>query len=156
MSTTAHPKSPLPPQHQAHQPGKEGEMEPRPTVIDPHYQAADKLKNKVAIITGGDSGIGRAVAVHFAKEGADCLISYLDEKEDAEETVKMVEKEGRRCVAIAGDIGEEPVCRSIVKCALEEFGKIDILVNNAAEHHEQKEFTEISTEQLHKTDLAPK
>jgi hypothetical protein len=126
-----HPKPPFPEQEQEPV-GLEAEMEPRPDYGEESYRGSGKLQGKAAIITGGDSGIGRAVALAFAREGADVLISYLDEHSDAEETVRIVEKEGRRCIAMAGDIGEEAHCQQIVERAVQEFGKIDILVNNAA------------------------
>jgi NAD(P)-dependent dehydrogenase (short-subunit alcohol dehydrogenase family) len=125
------PKPPLPEQEQEPV-GREAEMEPRPDYGEESYRGSGKLQGKAAIITGGDSGIGRAVALAFAREGADVLISYLDEHSDAEETVGIVEKEGRRCISMAGDIGEEAHCQQIVQRAVQEFGKIDILVNNAA------------------------
>lgn len=106
---------------------------------------------KCAVITGGDSGIGRAVAVAFAKEGADLLLSYLDEHDDAKETQKLVEAEGRKCVLVAGDLGEENHCAEVVDRALEAFGRIDILVNNAAEQHVKTRMEDIGTEQLEKT-----
>lgn len=126
-----HPKPPFPEQEQEPV-GREAEMEPRPDYGEESYRGSGKLEGKAAIITGGDSGIGRAVALAFAREGADVLISYLDEHSDAEETVRIVEKEGRRCIAVAGDIGEEAHCQQIVERAVQEFGKIDVLVNNAA------------------------
>lgn len=126
-----HPKPPFPEQEQEPV-GREAEMEPRPDYGEESYRGSGKLDGKAAIITGGDSGIGRAVALAFAREGADVLISYLDEHSDAEETVRIVEKEGRRCIAVAGDIGEEAHCQQIVERAVQEFGKIDVLVNNAA------------------------
>ena len=125
------PKPPFPEQEQEPV-GREAEMEPRPDYGEESYRGSGKLQGKAAIITGGDSGIGRAVALAFAREGADVLISYLDEHSDAEETVGIVEKEGRRCISMAGDIGEEAHCQQIVQRAVQEFGKIDILVNNAA------------------------
>jgi NAD(P)-dependent dehydrogenase (short-subunit alcohol dehydrogenase family) len=107
-------------------------MEPRPDYGEESYRGSGKLHGKAAVITGGDSGIGRAVALAFAREGADVLISYLDEHSDAQETVRIVEKEGRRCIPVAGDIGDEAHCRQIVQRAIDEFGKLDVLVNNAA------------------------
>ncbi|VXD25081.1 General stress protein 39 [Planktothrix serta PCC 8927] len=140
-----------PPQHQNQQPGHQQEMNPAPMVVDPDYQGSNKLKDKAALITGGDSGIGRSVAVLYAKEGADVAIIYLNETEDAEETKKLVEKEGRRCLLIPGDIGDEDFCREAVKQTAEEFGHLDILVNNAAEQHPQENFQDISAEQLERT-----
>ncbi|WP_411349527.1 SDR family oxidoreductase [Paenibacillus sp. WLX2291] len=141
----------LPPQHQDQHPGIEQEMTPRPQFEAPEYKAAGKLTGKVAIITGGDSGIGRAVAVYFAKEGADVAILYKDEHQDAEETKTHVEKEGRKCIAIAGDIGDEAFAKQAVDQAVQELGKLDILVNNAAEQHVQKSIEDISAEQLERT-----
>lgn len=140
-----------PPQHQNQQPGLQTEMNPAPLVVDPDYQGSNKLKDKAALITGGDSGIGRSVAVLYAKEGADVAIIYLNETEDAEETKKLVEQEGRRCLLIQGDIGDEDFCREAVKQTAEEFGHLDILVNNAAEQHPQENFQDISAEQLERT-----
>lgn len=141
----------FPPQHQNHQPGTETEMHPEPISIDPNYKGSGKLKNKVAIITGGDSGIGKAVAIYFAKEGADVSIVYLEENEDAQETKRAIEAEGQQCLLISGDIGDETFCKDCTKQTLEKFGKIDILVNNAAEQHPQKSLLDISAEQLQKT-----
>ncbi|AGT31046.1 short-chain dehydrogenase [Geobacillus genomosp. 3] len=141
----------LPPQHQTRQPGLQTEMNPQPVTIKDTYQGSGKLENRVAIISGGDSGIGRAVAVHFAKEGADVAIVYLNEHEDAEETKRLVEQEGRRCLAIAGDIGDEAFCKEAVKQTIEAFGKLDIVVNNAAEQHPQPNFLNITAAQLEKT-----
>jgi len=140
-----------PPQEQEKQPGHESKMAPRPEVERGHRKGADKLKDKVAIITGGDSGIGRAVAVAFAREGADVLISYLDEHDDAKETVRLVEEKGRRCLTHPGDIGAEKTCRELVGKAVKELGRIDIVVNNAAVQFPQESITEISEEQLEKT-----
>ncbi|AMQ19782.1 SDR family oxidoreductase [Geobacillus sp. JS12] len=141
----------LPPQHQTRQPGLQTEMNPQPVTIKDTYKGSGKLNNKTAIISGGDSGIGRAVAVHFAKEGADVAILYLNEHEDAEETKRLVEQEGRRCLAIAGDIGDEAFCKEAVKQTIEAFGKLDIVVNNAAEQHPQPNFLNITAAQLEKT-----
>src|SRR4051794_29428458 len=124
-----------PPQHQDRQPGIEAEMTPQPLYEDPEYRAAGKLEGKVALITGGDSGIGRAVAILYAREGADVAIVYKDESEDAETTRRRVEELGRRCLAIAGDVGDEAFCRRTVEQTVRELGKLDILVNNAAEQH---------------------
>src|SRR5438093_2482586 len=128
----------LQPQHQREQPGREYKMKPRPRAEDEKHRGSRKLQDKVAIITGGDSGIGRAVAIAFAKEGADISIVYLEERKDANETKRLVEEYGRRCLLIEGDVGEEEFCRKAVEQAVKEFGKIDILVNNAAEQHPQE------------------
>lgn len=143
--------TPFPPQHQNQQPGIESQMTPRPEFDDPRYMGSGKLKDKVAIITGGDSGQGRAIAVAFAKEGADVAIVYLNEHQDAEETKQVVEQKGRRCLCIAGDIGQEAFCRQAVSQAVQEFGKLDILVNNAAEQHVQSRFEDITAAQMEKT-----
>jgi NAD(P)-dependent dehydrogenase (short-subunit alcohol dehydrogenase family) len=144
-------KETLPPQEQGRQPGIESEMTPRPKSEKESHRGSGKLQDRVALITGGDSGIGRAVAVAFAKEGADCVVAYLDEHKDAEETQRLVEEKGRRCVTISGDVGDESFAKEIVKRALDEFGKIDIVVNNAAEQHEQESLEKISREQLERT-----
>ncbi|NNU93328.1 glucose 1-dehydrogenase [Geobacillus sp. NFOSA3] len=141
----------LPPQHQNRQPGLQTEMNPQPVSMSEQYKASGKLHNKVAIISGGDSGIGRAVAIHFAKEGADVAIIYLNEQEDAEETKRQVEQEGRKCLLIAGDVGDEQFCKQAVKQTVDQFGKLDIVVNNAAEQHPQKSLLNITSQQLEKT-----
>ncbi len=140
-----------PPQHQDIQPGREGRMSPPPQSEAKGYRGSGKLAGKVALITGGDSGIGRSVAVHFAKEGADVAIAYLDEREDAEHTLRLIEAEGRRCLAVPGDLGQEAACRALVDKVLAEFGRLDILVNNAAEQHPQKRLEDITEEQLART-----
>ncbi|WP_086739159.1 glucose 1-dehydrogenase [Erythrobacter colymbi] len=132
------------------QPGLEAELEPKPD-YEPRYPGSGRLQGKVAIVTGGDSGIGRAVAVLFAREGADVVISHLDEEEDAMATAEMVEDEGARAVTIAGDIGERDHCKEIVDLAIRKFGRIDILVNNAGEQHPEKDVTGISKKQLKRT-----
>ncbi|MFD2216322.1 SDR family oxidoreductase [Metabacillus endolithicus] len=144
-------KQTMPPQHQDVQPGHEDMMNPQPKFDDTSYTGSGKLKNKVAIITGGDSGIGRAVAVFFAKEGANVVISYLNEQKDAEETQKHVEAQGQKCLLVAGDIGDESVCQQIVSKTIDAFGQLDIVVNNAAEQHPQKSIEDITSEQLERT-----
>ncbi|AUZ25742.1 SDR family oxidoreductase [Bacillus cabrialesii] len=139
------------PQHQDRQPGIESEMNPLPLSEDEDYQGSGKLKGKAAIITGGDSGIGRAAAIAYAKEGADVAILYLDEHSDAEETRKRIEEEHVRCLLIPGDVGDENHCEKAVQQTVDHFGKLDILVNNAAEQHPQDSILNISTEQLEKT-----
>jgi NAD(P)-dependent dehydrogenase (short-subunit alcohol dehydrogenase family) len=151
MSNQKQQKNTFPPQHQNRQPGVESEMNPRPVSVDPNYNGSGKLAGKSAIITGGDSGIGKSVAIYFAKEGADVAIVYLDEHQDAEETKQLIEAEGRRCLVYSGDIGSEDFCKSIVNKTKEEFGKLDILVNNAAEQHPQKSILNITAKQLEKT-----
>lgn len=145
------PTNGFPPQHQNQRPGIESEMNPRPTYQNQGYKAAGKLAGKAALITGADSGIGRAVAVLYAKEGADVAVVYLSEHSDAEETQRAVEAEGRKCVLIAGDIGDEAFCQQAVAQAVQELGRLDVLVNNAAEQHPQKSLLDISTEQLERT-----
>ncbi len=140
----------LPPQEQP-EPGKEGLMNPRPEYGGEDYKAAGKLEGKVAIITGGDSGIGRSVAVLYAREGADVAILYLDQHQDAEETRTVVEQYGRRCLTFAGDVADRDVCRKVIDETLAAFGKLDILVNNAAEQHPQEKLEDISEEQWEKT-----
>lgn len=140
----------LPPQEQP-EPGKEGLMNPRPEYRGEDYKAAGKLEGKVAIITGGDSGIGRSVAVLYAREGADVAILYLDQHQDAEETRTVVEQYGRRCLTFAGDVADRDVCRKVIDETLAAFGKLDILVNNAAEQHPQEKLEDISEEQWEKT-----
>jgi NAD(P)-dependent dehydrogenase (short-subunit alcohol dehydrogenase family) len=144
-------KNGFPAQHQDHQPGTEDEMRPEPISVDKNYKGSGKLKNKVALITGGDSGIGKSVAIYFAKEGADVAIVYLEEGEDASETKQLVEAEGQKCLLISGDVGRESFCKETVDRTIEEFGKIDILVNNAAEQHPQNSLLDISAEQVEKT-----
>jgi NAD(P)-dependent dehydrogenase (short-subunit alcohol dehydrogenase family) len=140
-----------PPQHQEQRPGIESEMSPEPRSQDRRYQGSGKLKGKVALITGGDSGIGRAVALIYAKEGADVAIAYLNEHQDAKKTREEVEQEGQRCLLISGDIGEESFCQQAVQETIGTFGKLDILVNNAAEQHPQESIEDITKEQLERT-----
>jgi len=145
-------KPPLqPPQHQDRRPGLESEMTPRPKAEDPADRGSGKLAGKAALITGGDSGIGRAVAIAFAKEGADVAIAYLNEHGDAEETKRLVEAHGRRCLTIDGDAGDEAFCRQAVERTVQALGGLDVLVNNAAEQHPQKSIEEITAEQLERT-----
>jgi NAD(P)-dependent dehydrogenase (short-subunit alcohol dehydrogenase family) len=143
-------KTAQPPQVQERQPGVESRMRPQPD-YRPKYPGSGKLNDKVAIITGGDSGIGRAVAVAMAREGADIAILYLEEHDDAKETARLVEAEGRRALLFAGDVGDEMFCWESVERINEEFGRIDILVNNAAEQHEVDDPVELTTEQLERT-----
>ena len=140
-----------PPQHQRQQPGREHKMKPKPKAEDQKHRGSGKLQGKVAIVTGGDSGIGRAVAIAFAKEGADVAVVYLKEYKDAQETEQRVEEWGRNCLLIDGDIGDEKFCQTVVKKNMDEFGKIDILVNNAAEQHPQESIENISAKQLERT-----
>jgi NAD(P)-dependent dehydrogenase (short-subunit alcohol dehydrogenase family) len=141
----------FPPQHQDHQPGTEKEMHPQPKYLDDNYKGSGKLDGKVALITGGDSGIGKAVALYFAREGADIAIAYLEEDQDAQETKSLIEKEGRNCLLFAGDLGSSSYSTEVVQKTVDHFGQLDILVNNAAEQHPQKSLLDISDEQLEKT-----
>jgi len=131
-------------------PGSEEKLEPKPD-WEPRYPGSGRLKDKVALITGGDSGIGRAVAALFAREGADIAIVYLCEHADARKTKAIVEKEGRKAIAIAGDVGSTEFCKKAVKQTVSELGKLDILVNNAGEQHWDEEITDISEDQLRRT-----
>lgn len=141
----------VPGQTQEKQPGHEHQMDPKPEIIRESYRGADKLKGKVALITGGDSGIGRAVAVHFAREGADVAIIYKDEDEDAEQTRRMVMQEGKECMILAGDLRDEKFCKEAVEKTVEKFGKLNIVVNNAAEQHPKDDIEDITAEQLENT-----
>lgn len=132
-------------------PGREAQMSTTPQTEGDRYVSSHKLKDKVALITGGDSGIGRAVAMIFAKEGADVAIIYLNEHEDAQQTKHLVEETGRRCLTLPGDIGDESFCQQSVQAVIETFGRLDILVNNAAEQHPQENIEDISAEQLERT-----
>ena len=138
-------------QTQESQPGIEKVMDPAPVIIRENYKGSGKLEGKTALITGGDSGIGRAVAVHFAREGADIAIVYLNENEDAHETKSLVEAEGKSCLLIPGDIRNETFCKEAVESIVSKFGKLNILVNNAAEQHPKEDVQEISPEQLKDT-----
>ena len=139
-----------PPQHQDHQPGRETEMHPKPEYM-PKFPGNGRLKDKVAIITGGDSGIGRACSVLFAREGAEVAIVYLEETEDAKITADAIRAEGKEALLIRGDVADKTFCDNVVGKVIERFGKLDVLVNNAAEQHPQEEITDISEEQLRKT-----
>lgn len=141
----------LPPQHQEQQPGVQEQMTPKPQEKKPKYKGSGKLDGKKALITGGDSGIGRSVAVYFAKEGADVAVVYLNEHEDANKTKRMVEAEGRNCILISGDVGDDGFCKRAVRQAASAFGQIDVLVNNAGEQHPRKSLQDISDEQLERT-----
>jgi len=126
-------------------------MKPQPRAEGEKYRGSGKLQDKVAIITGGDSGIGRAVAIAFAKEGADVSVVYLEEQKDANETMRLVGERGRKCLLIEGDVGQEEFCRKAVEQTVKEFGRIDILVNNAAEQHPQDSIEKITEKQLERT-----
>jgi NAD(P)-dependent dehydrogenase (short-subunit alcohol dehydrogenase family) len=140
-----------PPQHQPRQPGLESKMEPRPVSVPEGYRGSGKLEGKVALVTGGDSGIGRAVSLLFAKEGADVAIVYLDEHDDARETASGVEEEGRRAATIACDLSQEENCVDAVERTVSELGKLDVLVNHAGEQHPREKFEDISAHQLERT-----
>lgn len=140
-----------PPQHQKRQPGRQHKMRPQPRSGTSNYFGCGKLRDKVALVTGGDSGIGRAVAVLFAKEGADLTIVYRNEHRDARETKRLVEQQARRCLLIPGDIGDKRFCQAAVKQTKRQFGQIDILINNAAEQHPRESITKISENQLEQT-----
>lgn len=144
-------KQQRPAQSQARQPGIESVMTPRPRMQDENYRASGKLAGKVAFISGGDSGIGRATAILFAKEGADVAINYLNEKEDAEETQREIERTGRRCLRVPGDIGDAAFCARAIERTVTELGQLDILINNAAEQHPANSIEEITPEQLEQT-----
>lgn len=139
-----------PPQKQEVQPGREKPMVPRPE-FEPRFKGADKLKGKVVLISGGDSGIGRATAVAVAREGADVAIIYLDEHEDARDTQRLVEAEGAHAIIIAGDIGSDVFCEQAVERTVSELGRLDVLINNAAEQHEVHGLEELTASQLEQT-----
>jgi NAD(P)-dependent dehydrogenase (short-subunit alcohol dehydrogenase family) len=140
----------IPAQEQPHQPGRESLMHPAPD-YEPRFSGSGRLDGKVALITGGDSGIGRAVAVLFAREGADVGIVFLEENEDAWATSRLIQAEGRRSLMLRGDVGDEDFCRQAVERTIEELGGLDVLVNNAAEQHPQDSIEKIPVEQLART-----
>jgi NAD(P)-dependent dehydrogenase (short-subunit alcohol dehydrogenase family) len=145
------PRAQRPPQTQSRRPGREAPMRPQPQAVNPEIESANLLQDKVALVTGGDSGIGRAVAIAFAREGADVAIIYLEETKDADTTKEEVEKFGRRCLLIKGDIGKETFCQKAVNQTVKKLGKLDILVNNAAEQHPQNSIEGITEKQLETT-----
>jgi NAD(P)-dependent dehydrogenase (short-subunit alcohol dehydrogenase family) len=145
-----YPVPPLPSQH-LKKPGHEADLELQPLYDAPYYKGSDKLLDKVALITGGDSGIGRSVAVLFAREGADVAIAYLDEHEDAKETKRAVEKEGRRCILLSGDVANPEFCKDAVERTVNELGKLDVLVNNAAFQEHVNSVEELTDEQFDRT-----
>ena len=151
MSETLSDDEPLPEQSQPNQPGEEGGMEPRPRSSMENYNGSGKLAGRVALISGGDSGIGRAVAIGFAKEGADVAITWLDEAEDAMDTYRLIEEQGVRALSIPGDIGNSDFCRELVRQVVAEFDRIDILVNNAAEQHLVPKLEDLDDQQLERT-----
>jgi NAD(P)-dependent dehydrogenase (short-subunit alcohol dehydrogenase family) len=140
----------MPRQKQDHQPGRESEMHPRPN-YEPKFGGSGRLRDKVTLITGGDSGIGRAVAVAMAREGAKVAITYLEERKDADETCEAVRAEGSKALALAGDVGDENFCKMAVDKTVKEFGRLDILVNNAGEQHETEDIREIDAKQIERT-----
>lgn len=139
------------PREQQRQPGIERDLQPPAASTMEGYVGAGKLRDRVVLVTGGDSGIGRAVAIACAKEGADVAIAYLDEHDDARDTRQRVEATGRRCIAVAGDVGDAGFCRQLVERVVSEFGRLDVLVNNAAEQHPQESLEQITPEQLERT-----
>lgn len=139
------------PSQKQSQPGDEYKMDPEPEIIRDNYKGSDKLKKKCALITGGDSGIGRSVAVHFAREGADIAIVYLEEDKDAKKTKRMVEKEGRKCIIIEGDLKDEEFCKSVVRKTIDQLGNLNIIVNNAAVQFPKDEVGDITSEHLIET-----
>jgi NAD(P)-dependent dehydrogenase (short-subunit alcohol dehydrogenase family) len=145
------PEQQCPAQQQHRQPGLESEMTPQPKSEDQKHHGRGKLNRKVALITGGDSGIGRAIAISFAREGADLAIAYLDEHKDAEDTKRLVEQEGRRCLLIPGDVGSHEHCMEAVGKVLQELGRLDVLVNNAAQQQPQDGLDKITPDQLERT-----
>jgi NAD(P)-dependent dehydrogenase (short-subunit alcohol dehydrogenase family) len=144
------PAKTMPAQKQDHQPGRERKMQPQPDYT-PRFPGVGKLKGKVAIVTGGDSGIGRAVAVAMAREGAKIAIVYLEEHKDANETRDAVKREGSDAILLAGDVGDEEFCEAAVEATIDQFGRLDILVNNAAEQHEIDDIREIDEKQIERT-----
>jgi NAD(P)-dependent dehydrogenase (short-subunit alcohol dehydrogenase family) len=140
----------FPPQQQD-QPGKSSEMKPKPESFAREYRAAGKLEGKIAVITGGDSGIGRSVSILFAKEGADLAIIYLEEHEDAKETQEEVKKTGRKCILLDGDVGDPEFCKGVIENVIKTYGKIDILVNNAGEQHAWASIEDVTHQQLERT-----
>ena len=140
-----------PPQHQARQPGKQSRMHPEPVTIRDDYAGSGKLEGRIALVTGGDSGIGRAVAVHFAREGADVAVAYLSEDKDADETRRLVEAEDRKCLLVKGDLKKDAHCRKVVDRVVRAFGGLDILVNNHAMQFPVEAPEELTPEQIRKT-----
>lgn len=138
-------------QPQPRQPGREWLMDRKPVYIRDSYKGSGKLAGKIALITGGDSGIGRAIAVHFAREGASVALAYLNEETDAEETRGLVEAEGVDCLLCKGNVGDSQYCQQLVEAVMQKFGPLDILINNAAEQHPQDDITDISNQQLEHT-----
>jgi NAD(P)-dependent dehydrogenase (short-subunit alcohol dehydrogenase family) len=140
-----------PAQRQRRQPGLESAMRPRPETDDPRQRGSGKLRDRVALVTGGDSGIGRAVGIAFAKEGADVAVVYLDEDGDAAEAKRRIERHGGRCLLLRGDVGDPQFCKDAVARTIETLGRLDVLVNNAGEQHPQESIEDITPEQLERT-----
>src|SRR5680860_650299 len=136
---------------QNEQPGKQHKMYKTPETIREDYKGSEKLKGKVALITGGDSGIGKSAAVHFAREGADVAIIYLEEDRDAEETQRAIEAEGKKCLLVKGDVRKEEFCKNAVQRTVDTFGKLNVVVNNAAVQFPEESIVDISSENLHRT-----
>lgn len=152
MPTKSHKPESVPAQAQekdSH--GKQTKMNPEPEVIRPGYKGSGKLQDKVAIITGGDSGIGRSIAVYFAREGAEIAVVYHENHKDAQDTRKLVEKEGKECLLIAGDVGDQEFCNEVVKKVVEEFGRVNILINNAGEQHPEKSIEDMDMNVMERT-----
>jgi hypothetical protein len=145
-----YPEPPLPGQHLP-KPGEEADLRPTPMYDAPYYKGSEKLKDKVALITGGDSGIGRSVAVLYAREGADIAVAYLNEHEDAEETKKAVEKEGRRCIVMSGDVADPEFCEEAVNRTIQQLGQLDVLVNNAAFQEHALELADLTEQHFDRT-----
>ncbi len=145
-----YPEPPLPAQH-LDKPGDESDLQLAPMYDAPHYTGSDKLKGKVALVTGGDSGIGRSVAVLYAREGADIAVAYLNEHKDADNTRRAVEKEGRRCITISGDVADPEFCNEAVARTMKEFGALDVLVNNAAFQEHVRDFLDLTPEHFDRT-----
>ncbi|WP_409291785.1 SDR family oxidoreductase [Peribacillus sp. SCS-37] len=141
----------FPPQQQDKRGETEEKMTPRPDSVRSSYRGSGKLKGKTAIVTGGDSGIGKSAAVYFAKEGANVVIAHLEENTDAKDTRQLIEQEGVKCLFITGDLGDESHCQQVIQQTIDEFGSLDILVNNAAEQHPQESLLDITKDQLEKT-----
>ncbi|MFN2461475.1 MAG: SDR family NAD(P)-dependent oxidoreductase, partial [Candidatus Velthaea sp.] len=141
----------IPPQQQPAQPGREGAMTPQPEFAPAQYRPSGQLAGKTATVTGGDSGIGRAVAALFAREGADVAILYLCEHDDAAKTKAIVEREGRRAIAVAGDVGDRQFCEQAVRQTVDQLGRLDVLVNNAGEQHPDEDIRDITEDQLKRT-----
>lgn len=151
MATQQSQTKPQPAQKQARQPGEQTEMTPKPISIREDYRGSGKLEDRVALISGGDSGIGRAVAVHFAREGASIAVIYLEENDDARETQRLIKAENAECLLLQGDVANQEFCNDAVKRTVAKFGRLDVLVNNAAQQYPKEDATEISEEQLERT-----